>query len=250
MEKGVAQRALTPDISDTAKFLRALFLLLDEHAVRYCVLHSWESLGFEILSDLDLAIHPADRSKLPAVFRRLQDSGYLLMQSLNYSVNSYYFVFCWFEGPSLRCLPLDCIFEHWRSGLSVLSVEEVIAHRERSGDTWIPSRPHQFAYLLAKRTWKGKSSAAQTQQLKELVESIGRSQAESIAGEMFLGKWNQRLVGKRAPSAMDHRRNPASAAVWPLCMGSGAQTRASLATSHWFADCRAGPGRLRQRHRD
>jgi thymidylate kinase len=241
MEKGVAQRALTPDISDTAKFLRALFLLLDEHAVRYCVLHSWESLGFEILSDLDLAIHPADRSKLPAVFRRLQDSGYLLMQSLNYSVNSYYFVFCWFEGPSLRCLPLDCIFEHWRSGLSVLSVEEVIAHRERSGDTWIPSRPHQFAYLLAKRTWKGKSSAAQTQQLKELVESIGRSQAESIAGEMFLGKWNQRLVAAyltdSLPSVLESARHqPWITAVirHPLRFGRYAWDQARRLVRRWL----------------
>jgi thymidylate kinase len=210
-ENSVAQRPTTPDVSGSARFLRSLFLLLDEHAVRYCVLHSWESLAREVLSDVDVAVHPEDRAKLPIVFRRLHESGYLLMQCLNYSVNSFYYVFCWFEGSSLRCLPLDCIFEHWRSGLSVPSIKEVIAHRERAGDIWIPSRHHQFAYLLAKHTWKGKSSGAQAQRLKELVESIGRPQAEAIAGQMFLGKWNQRLVaaclGGSLPSALERARN-------------------------------------------
>jgi thymidylate kinase len=210
-EKSLAQRPTTPSVSGAATFLRALFLLFDEHAVRYCVLHSWESLTHEVLSDVDIAVHPEDRAKLPAIFRRLQDSGYLLMQCLHYSVSSFYFVFCWLEGASLRCLPLDCIFEHWRSGLSVPSIKEAIADRERAGDFWIPSRPHQFVYLLAKQTWKGKSSDARAQRLKELVESIGRAQAEQIAGEIFLGKWNQRLVAaclaSSLPGTLEQARN-------------------------------------------
>jgi thymidylate kinase len=213
-ENSVAQRPITPGVSGSAKFLRALFLLLDEHAVRYCVLHSWECLAREVLSDVDIAVHPEDRAKLPVVFRRLRDSGYLLMQTLNYSVNSFYFVFCWFEGSSLRCLPLDCIFEHWRSGLSVPSIKEVIAHRERARDFWIPSRPHQFAYLLSKQTWKGESSDAQAQRLKELVESIGRPQAEEIAGEMFLGKWNQLLVAASLAGSLPDTLAQARNQLW------------------------------------
>lgn len=194
-DKGSPLRPISPDASShTSEFLRVLFRLLDEHSVRYCVLHSWESLPFELLSDLDVAVHPEDRLKLPIVFRRLQDSGYLLIQCFNYSVSAFYFIFCWFDGLSLRTVPLDFIFEHWRSGLSVLSVPEVLAHRERYGDMWIPSPPHQFAYLLAKKTWKGKASDAQVQRLKCLVESLGQPEAEAIAGGIFLKQWNREVV--------------------------------------------------------
>jgi hypothetical protein len=96
-ERDGARPAVSSDAASTSEFLKTLFLLLDECAVRYCVLHSWESLPFELLSDLDLAVHPEDRAKLPPVFRKLQELGYLLIQCFNYSVNAYYFVFCWFE---------------------------------------------------------------------------------------------------------------------------------------------------------
>jgi thymidylate kinase len=193
-DNGSSLRPLSPDASDTSGFLRVLFRLLDQHSVRYCVLHSWESLPFELPSDLDVAIHPADRLKLPIVFRRLQEADYVLIQCLNYSVDAFYFVFCWFDGLALRAVPLDFIFEHWRSGLAVPSVKDVIEQRERHRDMWIPSRPHQFAYLLAKKTWKGKASDVQVQRLKYLAETLGRPEAEAIAGRLFLGKWKRQLV--------------------------------------------------------
>jgi thymidylate kinase len=94
----------------------------------------------------------------------------------------------------LRTIPLDFIFEHWRSGLSVLPIKEVIAERDRFREMWIPSPRHQFAYLLAKKTWKGKISAAQADRLRILAESLGRQKAEAITAKIFLGKWNERVV--------------------------------------------------------
>jgi thymidylate kinase len=232
---------MSPEAADTADFLRALFHLLDEHGVRYCVLHSWESLPFELLSDLDVAIHPQDRLKLPIVFRRLQAAGYLLIQCLNYSVDAFYFVFCWFDGLSLRSVPLDFIFEHWRSGLAVLSVEELVARRERYADMWIPSRPHQFAYLLAKKTWKGKASETQAQRLKLLVETLGRPEAEAIAGKIFLGEWKRRVVSAcldgSLPGTLGRARNLpwlTAALRHPLRFGLHAFQQARRLVRRWL----------------
>lgn len=240
-DNGSAQRPMSPDASDTSEFLGALFRLLDEHSVRYCVLHSWESLPYELLSDLDVAIHPADRLKLPIVFRRLQEAGYSLIQCLNYSVDAFYFVFCWFDGLSLRSVPLDFIFEHWRSGLSVLSVEDVIAQRERYREMWIPSPPHQFAYLLAKKTWKGKASDTQVRRLKYLVETLGRPEAEAIAGRIFLGKWNRQLVDAclagSLPGALERARNLpwiTAALRHPLRLARHGWQQASRLVRRWF----------------
>ena len=262
MDIGSALPPMSPEASDTADFLRALFRLLDEHGVRYCVLHSWESLPFELLSDLDVAVHPQDRLKLPVVFRRLQESGYLLIQCLNYSVEAFYFVFCWFDGLSLRSVPLDFIFEHWRSGLAVLPVEELIEQRKRYGDMWIPSRPHQFAYLLAKKTWKGKASETQAQRLKFLAEILGRPEAEAIAGKIFLGEWNRRIVSAcldgSLPGVLGRARNLpwlTAALRHPLRFGlhafaTGQQTSAPLVLSHRPFNCRPRARWLWQGHRN
>src|SRR5450759_3694449 len=83
-----------------ADFLQTFFELLETHGVRYCVLHSYEHLPHphEVLSDVDVAVHPGDRTKLAVVFRGLLEKGYRPIQCLNYAVGAFYFVFCWFEG--------------------------------------------------------------------------------------------------------------------------------------------------------
>ncbi len=175
-------------------FLRTLFRLLDECDIRYCVLHSWEGLPEELPSDLDLAAHPRDVHKLPLVFRSLKEKGYSVVQCLNYFVNAYYFVFFWFDGPAAKSVPVDIIFEHRRSGLIVPSGEALVAGRRKQDIFWVPEPAAEFAYLLAKKTWKGNVFGRQAQRLKLLVEQLGRSQAERIAGELFRKRWRRQVV--------------------------------------------------------
>jgi thymidylate kinase len=194
-------------------FFGHLFRLLDAHGVRYCVLHAWERLPQEVVSDVDLAIHPADRSKLAKIFGLLRDSGFTPIQCFNYSVGAFYFVFSWFDGCTLQSVPLDIIFQHWRSGLSVLRVEDLLARRQRFKDLWIPSLEDQFAYLLAKRTWKGKASEEQASRLKDLVKRLGCPTAERIASQIFPDEWSNRIVaacldGSIAPQLRSVRKYP------------------------------------------
>jgi thymidylate kinase len=177
-----------PDFFDF--FLRQL----DEVGVRYCILHSWEKLPAQPESDVDMAVHREDREKLAEVFRRLEEQNYLAVQCLNYSVNAFYFVFCWFDQNHLRTIALDVMFEHWRSGLTVPEQTALLAERDQFRDTWIPSVRDQFAYALAKQTWKGKANQAQSERLQGLAQHLGRPQVRAIAGEMFLAPWNRRVV--------------------------------------------------------
>jgi thymidylate kinase len=176
------------------EFLRTLFSLLHEHQIRYCVLHSWEGLPDKLPTDLDLAVHPGDRTTLPFVFQELHDKGYRLVQCLNYFAQAYYFVFAWSEDDALKCLPVDVIFEHRRSGLISLSGEELIAGRRRFDEFWVASPATEFVYLLAKKTWKKSVHPPQVQRLKLLVETLGRPQAEKLAGKVFVGKLKAEVV--------------------------------------------------------
>jgi thymidylate kinase len=76
----------------------------------------------------------------------------------------------------------------------------------------------QFAYLLAKRTWKGKASEEQASGLKDLVERLGRPAAEKIASQIFPGEWSNRIVaacldGSIAPLLRSVRKYPWLVAV-------------------------------------
>src|ERR1700674_4465598 len=79
-ERDKAPTKDSPQGHSLSHFLRLLFRLLDEHQIRYCVLHSWEGLPDALPSDLDMAVHPGDHAKLGSVFRTLLNEGYLPVQ--------------------------------------------------------------------------------------------------------------------------------------------------------------------------
>src|SRR5438105_4879547 len=147
-------------------FLQALFGLLDDSDIRYCVLSSWESLPEELPSDLDIAIHPSDQPKLASVFGNLRDLGYQPIQCFNYFKNAYYFVLCWFQGLTPRFVALDVILEHRRSGLILASSKTLLVGRRRCAGFWRASEEVYFAYLLAMQTWKGRASSSQVHRLQ------------------------------------------------------------------------------------
>ncbi len=177
-----------------SNFLRGLFRLLDELEVRYCVLHSWDQLPDELHSDLDLAVHPEDKYKLPTAFESLRRKGYTCFQCLNHSVTGHFFVFHWTEGSKVKTAAVDLVFDHRRSGLILSTSEEMLHKRRRHGEFWIPSPEVEFAYLLAKKSWKGRVPAVQSTRLKRLVETLGSAKAEKIAGEIFPGEWGKVAV--------------------------------------------------------
>lgn len=194
-------------------FLQALFRLLDDCDVRYCLLNSWESIPADLSGDLDIAVYPSDQPKLASVFRNLRELGYRPIQCFNYFKNAYYFVFCWFQDSTPKFVALDVIFEHRRSGLILASGETLLVGRRRCAGFWVASRETYFAYLLAKQTWKGRASSSQAHRLERLVNNLGQPEAERIAGEIFLGRWKERVVAACADGTIDRvlrevRRQP------------------------------------------
>jgi thymidylate kinase len=172
-------------LRNQADFLQTFFELLETQRVRYCVLHSYENLPHEVLSDLDIAVHPDDRPRLAVVFRGLVENGYRPIQCLNYAVGSFYFVFSWFEGSALQTVAVDVAFEHRRNGLILSAGEDLVHGRRKLELVWAPRPAMEFQYLLEKKTLKGSVPAHQAERLKELVEELGRFEAEAIASHLF-----------------------------------------------------------------
>jgi thymidylate kinase len=196
MEENHTAEAAQPSVRESVctDFLLTLFRTLEEDGIRYCVLHSLEGLPGEVSSDLDLAVHPQDRTRLPRVFRTLGDQGYRLLQCLNYAVGCFCFVFFWMERLEPKTLAIDIILEHREGGLIVTSGEALVAGRRRQGAFWIPGPETEFRYLLTKQILKGNLSERQTLRLNALVRELGPALAERLAGGLFGQRWKKRVA--------------------------------------------------------
>jgi len=205
---------------------------MDEHDVRYCVLHTWKGLPEALSSDLDIAVHPQDREKLPAVFETLRELGFSPIQCQHYAVEGYAFVFAWFSGSDFRSLKLDVVFAYRPCASVQIPGEQLVAGRVRHKGFWIAHPSTAFRYLLIKKTVKRDIQSLQSQQLSELVDGIGRSSAETIAAELFGERWKVRIV--------DSCSNGTLGALLPWLRGS--LRRISIAhkpirtTSHFFSN--------------
>jgi thymidylate kinase len=174
-------------------FLRLLFRLLDEHEIRYCVLHSCQGLPDELPSDLDLAVHPRDRARLPPVFQGLLDEGYRPVQCCHHA-GGHAFDFAWFEVRGMRSAHVDVASENRQGGLILMRGEDMVLGRRRANGFWTADPAVEFAYLLVKKTLKGSLPCRQAERLKALVDEIGSPRAENTAGDVFGKHWKERVV--------------------------------------------------------
>jgi thymidylate kinase len=175
-------------------FLLTLFQLLENNGVQYCVVHSWETLPEELPNDLDLAITNDDQAKMLPVFDGLRAKGYFPIQVLNHSANGNFFVFFWTEPSGAKTAAVDIVSEHRRAGMTLATGEQMVANRQRQGTFWTASPEVEFAYLLAKKSFKRKASENQARRLKLLAEQLGTSKAERLASEFLPGDSNRRAV--------------------------------------------------------
>ena len=194
MRLPTAWNAVETGTQSTADFLRKLFQLLSEFGVRYCVIHSWERLPEHLGSDLDLAVHPADKKQITSIIEALKSSNYSAYQWSNYITHGHSFYFYWVAGGEVNTVPVDIIFEDRRAGMIMASGEDFVAGRVRHGDFWVASPAMEFSYLLVKKANKGKVSSAQTLRLKRLAESLGRESAEKIVSNVFRADLKTRIV--------------------------------------------------------
>ena len=198
----------------TSSLLRTLFRSLERHAIRYCVLHSWEGLPEELPSDLDLAVDPDDARRFSLVVADLRAGGYIPIQCLNYAVRGYYYVFAWWENGELGMAAVDITLEHRRAGLVLASSRELVAGRRAHEEFWIPAPAVEFAYLLDKKILKGEMSARHVRRLAELAIELGPERAEAVAARLFGEGWKRRVVEASAAGKLADLLRPLRRQRW------------------------------------
>jgi thymidylate kinase len=195
-------------------FLRLLFRLLDENAIQYCVLHSWQGLPDALASDLDLAVHPRDHSRLAFVFRSLFDEGYRPVQHRHYAAGGHRFDFAWVEPEGVRFAGIDVTDECRQGGLILIRAEELVRNRAQFRGFWVAHPAVEFSYLLAKTIGKGILSQVHAARLKALVNELGKPQAQQKAGELVGAKWQERVVDGCTSGTLGALFGPLKKQIW------------------------------------
>jgi thymidylate kinase len=161
--------------------------MLEDQAVRYCVLKAEETPENKITFKLELVVHPGDRAKLPWVFHRMGEEGYLPVQRVRDRVSGYRVRFVR-NSPSALTFFDVLILHGLRWDRSSRSVDSLFARRRRLPDCWVASAEDEFDYLLASGILQGSISAGDQQRIEVLRAEIGCEQAKKFA---------ERLLGSR-----------------------------------------------------
>jgi thymidylate kinase len=136
-------------------------------------------------SDLDLAMHPDDISKLPGVLLNLRRNGYRPLHAVNYALKECRFDFIWFELEEADFVAVDIIHGYVEGGLFLIPGPVLVVERQKRNGFWVAGPATEFRYLLARTTLKGRLPERHAQRLKSLVEELGRGLAEELAGRLF-----------------------------------------------------------------
>jgi thymidylate kinase len=213
-ERGKAPTTDSAESHSLSHFLHLLSRLLDKHEIRYCLLHSWQGLPDELPSDLDLAVHPRDRARLPSVFQGLLDEGYQPIQCRHYAARAHRFDFVWFETQGMRFAGIDVAEEYREHGMILWRGEELLCGRWQSNGFWVADPAIEFAYTLAKKALKGTLPPHQAERLKVLVNGLGKTDAQRAAAELFGERWKERVVEACANGSLSNLLGELKKRLW------------------------------------
>jgi O-antigen/teichoic acid export membrane protein/thymidylate kinase len=167
-----------------ASFFGALFTLLNENAIQYCVLKPWEAISAGGSEALELAVHPAHREELPRLFSSLPRDCYRPVQCIGLDADADRFHFALVDNSLPRFLRVDVLYPQ-RNALLAAFQGEIFVRRHWHGNCWMAAPADQFSYLLAKTIQTEVLTTPEEESLKLLVEGLGRAEAETIAGQLF-----------------------------------------------------------------
>lgn len=156
-----------------------LFDRFNRLKIDYCILHAYEDLPVKITSDIDSCVGASKVKDIEHILAKTCDlCSAKIIQKLHYDIpNAYYYVLG-FEN--MRFLQLDFLNDNYGVNRYAIKVSEFLKARRKYGKFFIPTPDRQAAYILIKRTVKGKISNYDRDELRKLyVDNV-----QSIDGQV------------------------------------------------------------------
>lgn len=153
-------------MSPRAEFLLALFRILDQKAVPYCVLRNYANIYEDTSSDVDVVVEPEHVLRFKdCLAEAAAASNHHLVLRARYT--NYSYVYWHAKGRFVR---IDIEPEvRWRV-FPVLTAKAVVGLRRREGAFYIPHPRHESALLWVAAVWRGSLSDHYRNQLDRLYQ--------------------------------------------------------------------------------
>lgn len=150
-------------------FLRELFRLLDERGVAWCILRNYECIYDSQTSDVDISVGDEDVHLFEhCLAEAAAQTGMRFVHRARYVNFSHVY---W--GPPNFFIRID--FEtdlRWRQ-FRVLTARELLHHRRRHLNFWIPAPRHEAVILFIATIWRGHLSSRYRDRLLALLPLTG-----------------------------------------------------------------------------
>lgn len=177
-------------MSPREQFLLALFRIVDQKAVPYCVLRNYANIYEDTSSDIDLAVEPEHvlRFKDCLAEAAAASNHHLVLRAryINYS-----YVYWHAEGGFVR---VDIETEiRWRI-FPVLTAKSVVGLRRREGAFYIPHPRHESAILWVAAIWRSSLSDRYRTQLDRLYQQVANPRELQRTFSALFGAIGQELA--------------------------------------------------------
>jgi O-antigen/teichoic acid export membrane protein/thymidylate kinase len=196
-------------------FQAVLSGLLEDLHFCYCFL-GYPCDFSRTLTSLEMTVHSDDRARVPLLFERLRERGYLPLQCLPLGPHDCRYDLASSVDGGVHFFSLT-IREVYPSGPVFSADGQILSRRENRGSCWIACEADQFYHALSSVDWGAPIPENQRMHLASLASALGPVQSGRIATELFGeesgqgvvaacadGQWEK--VAKRLKAQSRHRR--------------------------------------------
>jgi len=150
--------------------LNWLFEKLKRDNVKYCVLHSYETLPDFSESDIDICIERRFFSKIPFILSELENAtGWTVVQKIQHEYNCEYYVLYKLIDNKIEFLQLDFCTDYVRDKRICIENEKLLSDIREYKNFYIPSISNEILYLTIKKVLKQNIREKQKETLHRLI---------------------------------------------------------------------------------
>ena len=171
----------TSAVTNPVDFNGAVCRSLEEKGIRYCLMPG----GRGESTELELAVSPLDRVRLPQVFIEMKETGYQVVLCVEDRVGSERYHFASASASGVQFITATVLSSCRGRGLRWERTDELLRRRERRGAYWMASAEDEFRYLIARNSLEGNFPASREQRLTNLLVELGSEKADQITAEVY-----------------------------------------------------------------
>lgn len=175
-------------------FLDRYWDVLANHGWISLILHDWQRIPHNVVSDIDYAVSgPEPKDLVRVLHEYCQESGWRLVQILEHEVNSLCCI-CFQQEAPFESVSLDVTWDYRRKGIDLISNSVLVegAWKPPGKEFHVPAPKVEFLYRLIKAAAKSKVLKDQEDLVDSLYE-IHREDSEGV--DLLLKRHSGETIG-------------------------------------------------------